>query len=580
MLWACCLIVLLVQLLRAQEPTGVQFKVQSRLVLVDLVVTDGTGNFVPDLRADEMQVFEDGKQRPVSFFEKKELRVAASIERLFAPGASAIEVPDRASLSSARTGTGVTLVFAIDLPTIPGKLLPQVKKAIEDFVRSKVGPSDSLMLVAAGQGMRVYQPPIRDVAVFLESLSRVGATEEPNSLLRFGEELDAVLRSARNMDLPPDWVTRNAYNLGREHIQREEQLAQASFDSTIALVKEIGTLAGRKNIVFYSAGHRLKIGAAIQEAIQEALKEAPSSGRGGRTAPSGSAPPAASDSSSLQIRSLLGTMTSMEKLDSFLRRLIDEANRAQVSFYAIDARALMTEQDIRIHGTSPYSERLMREEIAQPQDFLRALAAETGGRSFLYTNDLGMGISSAYLDLARYYELGYVPAGEPNPGALHRITLTVLRPGLHVSYRHAFVEPDPSDAERRIVENAFKFSHLYSDFPIEADAGQRNGKLRVDVFIPARFLTFGRSGDRYRCDLTVYMALFDSSGKLYGDSIWFTKTYGLDYGEAERERLKKVDNLTSSCQGTMPPGNYRLKVVVRQSPASRTAALEKLITVP
>jgi hypothetical protein len=89
-----------------------------------------------------------------------------------------------------------------------------------------------------------------------------------------------------------------------------------------------------------------------------------------------------------------------------------------------------------------------------------------------------------------------------------------------------------------------------------------------------------RLDGRYRCDLTVYIAIFDSSGQPYRDRIWFTKTYKLDYGEAERGRLDKIDNLTSSCLGALPPGSYRLKVVVRQSPASRTASLEALVTVP
>ena len=74
------------------------------------------------------------------------------------------------------------------------------------------------------------------------------------------------------------------------------------------------------------------------------------------------------------------------------------------------------------------------------------------------------------------------------------------------------------------------------------------------------------------------LSLFDAAGKLVRDKIWFSKTYNLDYGEAEYASLMKNNNVTSACQGTVSAGNYTLKVVVRQAMASKTSALAKLIT--
>ncbi|QQS45566.1 MAG: VWA domain-containing protein [Acidobacteriota bacterium] len=56
----------------AQEPQGqkpaVTIRVDTDLVAIDVVATDRNGNYVRDLRAEEFQLFEDGKPRGIDFF--------------------------------------------------------------------------------------------------------------------------------------------------------------------------------------------------------------------------------------------------------------------------------------------------------------------------------------------------------------------------------------------------------------------------------------------------------------------------------------------------------------------------------
>ena len=46
---------------RSQRP--LQFGASAELVLIDLIATDGDGRLVTDLRAEEIQIFEDGKRQ-------------------------------------------------------------------------------------------------------------------------------------------------------------------------------------------------------------------------------------------------------------------------------------------------------------------------------------------------------------------------------------------------------------------------------------------------------------------------------------------------------------------------------------
>ncbi len=51
-----------------QIPLGATIKKESRLVLVDAVVTDKKGKYVQDLAQGDFKVFEDNKEQPISTF--------------------------------------------------------------------------------------------------------------------------------------------------------------------------------------------------------------------------------------------------------------------------------------------------------------------------------------------------------------------------------------------------------------------------------------------------------------------------------------------------------------------------------
>ena len=68
--------------LDAQErPTGqgFTFRTGAELVSVTVTVTDASGRFVPNLRADDFTLFEDGKEQPISQFEAERVPVSLGI---------------------------------------------------------------------------------------------------------------------------------------------------------------------------------------------------------------------------------------------------------------------------------------------------------------------------------------------------------------------------------------------------------------------------------------------------------------------------------------------------------------------
>lgn len=61
--------VISVAFLLAQEIPREHHEVVVRLKLLDVIVTDADGNFIPDLLRDDFQVFEDGRLRPIESVE-------------------------------------------------------------------------------------------------------------------------------------------------------------------------------------------------------------------------------------------------------------------------------------------------------------------------------------------------------------------------------------------------------------------------------------------------------------------------------------------------------------------------------
>ncbi len=67
--WAAGLLGFTLVPLDARQELVPSFRAQSEVVLVDLVVTDKRGQFVHDLKPEEIQVFEDGKLQRLTFFD-------------------------------------------------------------------------------------------------------------------------------------------------------------------------------------------------------------------------------------------------------------------------------------------------------------------------------------------------------------------------------------------------------------------------------------------------------------------------------------------------------------------------------
>jgi VWFA-related protein len=137
--------------------------------------------------------------------------------------------------------------------------------------------------------------------------------------------------------------------------------------------------------------------------------------------------------------------------DAQFRDLLDEANRANASFYPIDPRGLavfdtpIVRQDVP--GPPPpmvppsVDMAMLRGRIGS----LRTLAEATDGLAIVNSNDLASGLRRVVDDLSSYYLLGYYSTGKLD-GRFHPITVRIKRPGVKVRARRGYLAATPAAA--------------------------------------------------------------------------------------------------------------------------------------
>lgn len=125
-------------------------------------------------------------------------------------------------------------------------------------------------------------------------------------------------------------------------------------------------------------------------------------------------------------------------------RLLDEANRANASFYPIDPRGLPV-FDSDIGPDRPPPIQVDAAILRTRQNSLRTLAESTDGLALVNTNQIAAGLKRIVTDLSSYYLLGYYASNVKMDGRFHKITVRVKRPGVQVRARRGYLAP--SEAE-------------------------------------------------------------------------------------------------------------------------------------
>ena len=121
---------------------------------------------------------------------------------------------------------------------------------------------------------------------------------------------------------------------------------------------------------------------------------------------------------------------------------MDEANRANASFYPVDPRGLPAfdsriDEEVSLQGD--------RARLRTKRTSLRRLASGTDGIAVVNTNNVVGSLQRVVDDLSSYYLLGYSATGVEMDGKFHDVTVRVSRPGVEVRARRGYLAASRED---------------------------------------------------------------------------------------------------------------------------------------
>ncbi len=543
-----------------QAESPVPFRVSSELVLIELIVTDGQGNFVPDIDSSEIEVREDGKKQQIRHFELIRLTGAASSSLGIQSDAQGTpELIERREPASA--DSGVLVVIALDLASIGPLPIGRVKQSVADFIRNHLAPQDRVMLATIASQLKVEQSATTDHARILERIDGLkpdsATAADETSLGRFMDEIENLFRLVSittNKQVLKDSVSAFGKNL----ITALERRLASSSQSLGLLARSLRPVQGRKHIVLYTAGYPMNAPFLVRDIIEQRLSDG-----------------FVVDQELRQhLNAVLGGVQK-EELHSYLQKLIDEANRSQVSFYTVDARGLIalsaggesSVRGLRHSSRQGVTNEYLRAEINEPQEYLRNLAGGTGGLAFLNSNDLQKGLARSYRDLHEHYLIGYRPETKRRKGKFHQIKISLNRPDVSLRYRRGYFEGERIETKEREISDALQFPSLFRAFPISIETAVTGRTLNVYTLVPTGALAFEQKGKKYKGGIEIFAILVDEAGNRVGDELAFAKRYTWEIDQAQLEQLRQGDNVVSAGQTAVPktPGAYRVIVAVRRS---------------
>ena len=126
--------------------------------------------------------------------------------------------------------------------------------------------------------------------------------------------------------------------------------------------------------------------------------------------------------------------------------VIDAANRANVSFYPLDALGLSA-PGATVSPTARGGGASAPRSAPQTAQ-LRALASETDGFAVVDPGNLDRGLKRAVDDLTSYYLLGYASSNPKLDGTARTISVRVKRPGVDVRSRRGYRAATADEVER------------------------------------------------------------------------------------------------------------------------------------
>jgi len=517
------------------------FSIDTNVVIVNVTVLDRDGKPIPNLKAADFEVYEDGKLQKIQAVDYQQL-----------------------------TATVLPPIPATPPPTAPepkGYNPDAEKAALKTSLMSKYQDRRLMVMLFDFSSMQPAEQ-IRARNAAIKFLNSQMTTSDSVSIMVFTSELKTVQDFTSDRDLLI--ATINKFRIG-------ESSENATVADTGADAQDVSGQFVADETEFNIFNSDLKL-AALEDAARK-LGEYP------------------------EKKALVYISSGIQKNgvdnQSQLRATVNTAIRANVAFYPIDARGLSAAvpggdaTQAGAVGSNLYSgagQNTNRSNFNNQQETLATLALDTGGKALLDSNDLTDEFRQVQQDFSSYYVLSYASANTNMDGKYRRIQVK-LAPRLaslkaKLDYRQGyygsttFSRMAEGDKEAQL-EKALMADNPVTDLPIAVEVDYfRMEKTKyfvpISVKIPGSTLAFKNKGAKEATELDFIAQVFDDrnrSAATVRDTIPL-KLAGDVAGQVAHKNIQYDTGVT------LTPGKYRLRFVARENGEGKVGTYETKFVVP
>jgi VWFA-related protein len=398
-------------------PSNTPLKSNTRLVTVDVVVTDSHGAPVRGLKKEDFQIIEEhNREQQTDHFEFVD-RKANAAAHIFQPPASG-HIYSNALPQQMTIPPTVLMMDALNTDIANQSVVHQ---HMVSLLRT-LPANTSVAVFILGHTLRMVQNFSTDPGLLR------AAVDKTLSSLPIDQNPQDDPDSMSNIELDQNGGTETSETQALEDFEAMEYEAQMAIrvdettDAMVQIAKYLGGYTGRKNLIWFSE----------------------------------SFPNWIEPSSDFGTNPFAGSASYSDKINAAAEALTD----AQIAVYPVDAKGLAPDaiytatQNPHINPQNPgagFAAQLRRQNNAllAAQATMQDIAESTGGKPCMNTNDLSGCVQSALDDGSTYYELSYYPQGIEWDGRFHKITVKTTQHGLKMTYRRGYIATDTAALLKR-----------------------------------------------------------------------------------------------------------------------------------
>jgi VWFA-related protein len=506
-------------------------RVDSQIVLTNVVVRDKKGAVIRDLKASDFTILENNKPQKISSFDFQNVDQAARLNEATVSGKTptVAQILDRsmgADPEQLRDHRLIVLFF--DVSSMQDEDIDRAVDAAKDYINKKMAPADLVAVASLGTTLSLDHDFTADKTALLATVSKYNGTNEAGAF--------AAGTTGSSDGTADDGSSFTADDTEYNNLNTDRELYAIQ---TIA--KSLERLDSKKSMLYFSGGL---------------------------------------------------TRNGIENQAS-MRAATNEAVKANMAIYSVDTRGLEALSPLgdastgSLRGTGAYSGGAMQNRLNSnfaSQETLATLASDTGGKFFSDSNDFAPAFQQIQHDTEAYYILGFRSTDARRDGSFRHLTVKLNRQDAKLEYRPGYYAPADFQHQKTVDRELALTEQLRSDLPavdlsmyLEAFYFRLNPNsyyVPMSIIVPGSQIPFTRTKDQDKATLDLIAQVKNAQGIVVGNAR-DTLKLAIDgtVGAARR-------NIQYSTGFTLAPGHYHAKFVARENETGNMGSFETDLVVP